>query len=795
MRIISFISLFLFSFPAWSQHAVITGNVVNQQNQPVEGVNIKVESTSAGTSTDFDGKFQMLLPPGQTKITFLHLNYQPQTINLELSPNETKHLQIKLEEQVKTLDQIEILGEHEIRIRSQAGMIKIKPQSVKSLPTPFGEFNKILSTLPGVVGQNEFSSAYMVRGGNFDENLVYVNSIPIYRPFLVRSGQQEGLSFVNPDLVGSVEFSSGGWQPRYGDKLSSSLNITYKKPVGFDASLTAGLLGGTAHVEGSDKTENFRYLIGVRHKQWKYLLNTLETEGEYQPNFTDVQAYFNIDLSGGRKTNKKSHSEIDLLMSYAHNNYDVQPQSRETNIGNIFTEILRLYVGFVGKEVLEYDTYQAGAKFIHRFNENIRNTLIVSGLHTREREYYDIEGGYRLCDVDKRPGSETFDQCLTLRGIGTNYNHGRNRLEANVINVENQLSVGMGSTGILELGVAANQTTIDDYLQEFSFIDSADYVSIEESVISTNKLTYQQLSGFVQNTQHFGPHIFTYGVRYHYHTLNRQFLLSPRLQYAFQPTWTRDWVFRFATGLYRQPPFYREFRNMEGDLNTKIQAQSSFHISSGVDHQFQIWNRDFKFIGEAYYKYLYDVIPYDVDNVRIRYFAENMAKAYAWGIDMRISGEFIPGTESWLSAGFLNTKEDLDHDGQGYIRRPTDQRLTVSMLFEDHFPNDPTMRVNLNLQFGTGLPFGPPGNPDYRNALQGDYYSRVDIGFLKMLTRQKERNPDKLHKDIWLGVEVLNLLANENTVSYSWIKDFNNRQFGVPNSLSSRFINVKLVVR
>jgi hypothetical protein len=793
MRFFIFISLLLVNLTLWAQKATLTGVVVNQQKSPVEGVNIKIGSENIGTSTNEKGQFKLEVTPGPIEITFLHINYRPWTDRMTIDVGEIRTLEIVLDERIETLGQIEVFGEKDMQTRSQASMIKLAPKSVKSLPTPFGEFNKILSTLPGVVGQNEFSSAYMVRGGNFDENLVYVNDIPIYRPFLVRSGQQEGLSFVNPDLVEHVEFSSGGWQPRYGDKLSSSLNIEYKKPQNFDASLSAGLLGGTAHVEGALKNSGISYLIGVRHKQWKYLLNTLETEGKYQPNFTDVQAFFNIDLNKGGNISKKSSSELDLLMSYAHNRYNVSPESRETNIGNIFSEALRLNIRFEGKEMMEYDTYQIGGKFTHSFNSRIKNALILSGFNTREREYFDIEGGYRLCDVDKQPGSATYNQCLSLRGFGTNYNHGRNRLEANLINVENQLSLILGSSARLEIGAGFNHTTIDDYLQEYSFIDSADYVTVDESIESANELSHNQFTAYIQNTQNMvDGHIFTYGVRFHFHDLNSRFLVSPRIQYAYNPT--PDWVFKLAVGLYRQPPFYRELRDRYGNLNTNIKAQSSLHLITGIDHSLIIWERNFKLISEAYYKYHFNVVPYDIENVRIRYLSNIMAKAYALGMDIRLSGEFIPGTESWFSVGVLSTRENLEGDGKGYIRRPTDQRVTVGMFFEDHLPNDPTMRMNLNLQFGTGLPFGPPNNPDHRNVFIGDYYIRVDMGFAKMIARRRADSQARLFKNIWLGVEILNLLGNENAISYFWVKDFDNVQYGVPNTLSSRFFNLKLSV-
>lgn len=794
MRICIFIFLFYSSLPLLAQRAILTGVVTSRDNVPIEGVNIRINE-NVGTGTDQKGWFRLGINNEHIQIEFLHINYKPKTLSLALAEGETRHINVVLEEKIETLKHVEILGESDIREMSQPSFIRVSPKAVQSLPTPFGEFNKILSTMPGVIAHNEFSSSYMVRGGNYDENLVYVNDMPIYRPFLVRSGQQEGLSFINPDLVDNIEFSSGGWQPRYGDKLSSSLHIGYKKPSAFKASLSAGLLGGTAHLEGTTNDSRLRYLFGMRHKQWKYLLNTLETEGEYQPNFTDIQAFISIDLDGQAGIQRKSSSELDLLLSYARNRYNVIPESRQAFIGNILTDVIRLNMEFEGMEALEYDTYQAGARLSRRFNNRIRNVVIFSGFATREREYFDVEGIYRLCDIDRRPGSPTFDRCLSIRGLGSNYNYGRNRMEAGLINVEDQLSVLVGGATNLEAGIGYNRAIIDDWLREYSLIDSVGYATIDNSISSMNDISYGQVSGYLQATQNFsGIHMTTYGVRFHYHEMNGQLLASPRIQYAFKPTWNSDWTFKLSTGIYRQPPFYREFRDIHGNLNRKIKAQSSLHLIAGIDHKLRIWERDFRLISEAYWKRLYNVVPYDIDNVRIRYMADNLADAYAMGVDVRLSGEFVPGTESWLSLGILETRENLKNDQRGYIRRPTDQRVTLSMFFEDHFANDPTMRMNLNLQFGTGLPYGPPNNTAMRNVFRGNYYNRVDLGLSKMITGRMG-NEKAILNSVWVGAEILNLLANENTVSYTWIKDFNNTQYAIPNVLSSRFFNVKVYVR
>ena len=739
-----------------------------------------------GAATDSSGRFELTLPAGPHEIAIQHVNYAPVVKRVVVEEGIETETRIVLKERLTTLEHVEIVGDREGQIRSQISVSKVEPRAVKDLPTPFGEFNKILSTLPGVVGQDEFSSAYMVRGGNYDENLVYVNGIPVYRPFLARAGRQEGLSFVNVDMVENVEFSSGGWQPKYGDKLSSNLVIRYKKPTRFRASATVGLLGGSAHVEGQIRNAGIQYAAATRHKRWKYLLNTLETEGRYQPSFSDLQAYFHIDPGKGVRALK---SEFDLLLSYARNRYFTIPENRETTIGNLAQGFVRLFIAFDGKEIMEYDTWQAGGKFTHSFSSTLKNELVVSGFKAREREYFDVEGAYRLCDVDKQIGSHTFDRCLSLLGVGSQYSHARNRLEANLINVENQLSLMTGNAGKIEAGVGLSHAVIDDFLQEYSFLDSAGFVTVEESASSNKQISYDNFSGYLQHSFRAGEHTFAYGVRFLLTGIGDWFLASPRFQYAYQPQWKNDWAFKFATGIYRQPAFYREFRGLTGDALKTVIPQSSLHFIAGADHNLKIWRRDFKFSGEAYYKRLNHVIPYEVDNVRIRYLPNYEAKAYAAGFDLRLSGEYVPGTESWLSIGLLTTREDLQGDGKGFVRRPSDQRLTVGMFFEDHFANDPTMRMNLNIHFGSGLPFGPPGRVDQRTAFRGDFYERVDIGFSKMwpLTHSAR----KVFKNLSMAVEVLNLFANENVASYTWIKDFNNVQYAVPNALSGRFINLK----
>jgi len=768
-----------------AQDAFISGKITDQNRQGIAGVNI-ITDRGTGTVSDSLGRFSLTVPPNlPIQLTVSHIGYRTIRRMLSLRPSDNLLLNLQMTAEAQLLEEVEI-SERQLEDDFVPSVTTVNPEAVRLLPTPFGEFNKILATLPGVVSNNELSSAYSVRGGNFDENLVYINDIPIYRPFLVRAGQQEGLSFVNPSLVSGIEFSSGGWAPEYGDKLSSSLNITYKQPEEFSGSASVSLLGGDFHLEGASKNRRFTYLTGVRHKSSQYLLNTLETKGEYLPRFTDVQTYLTYQLDP-----REERTELSLLFGYANNSYLTEPETRETDFGT-FGQSFRLLVGFAGQDLLKYQTYQSALRLNHRFNQRFTTSLIVSGFHTREREYFDVEGAYRLCDVDSNPGSSTFNECAVIRGLGSNYRSGRNLLDATIFNVQNRSEWQLNPQNQLEFGLGYDRELIDDRLNEYEFTDSAGFVSnFTPPINSSIELDTYRLHGYLQHSSWLASNQkLTCGVRFNYWSYNRETIISPRLQYAYQTLWQRPVTFTAAFGWYSQPPFYRELRNYQGEINEDINAQSSIHAIIGADYNFKMWDRNFKFVSEVYYKSLDQIIPYDVDNVRIRYYGDNLGTAYATGVDLRVSGAFIEGTESWFSLGILKTEEDITIDQQGPIRRPSDQRVTLGIYFEDHMPNDPTVRVYLNLLYGSGLPFGPPNNLEYRNAFEGSDYNRLDIGFSKLIHFEK---PGGL-KTVWLNAEVLNLLGANNTISYTWITDLQNRQFAVPNNLSQRFFNVRIRV-
>lgn len=794
IRLLSFsIAGFLFfsvSNLSYAQTGSLHGYITDSVGNPVPIATVKVKDLNIGITSDSLGFYRMSLPADTVyHIQFSHLNFEEKFEVVKLFNQEQRRLDIQLTEKIRMLEKVEITTGREELLRQKASVTYLEPKNVTVLPVPFSDMGQLLATLPGVVSNNELSGTYSVRGGNFEENLIYVNEIPVYRPFLIRAGEQEGLSFVNSDLASFVEFSSGGWEPKYGDKLSSSLNVTYKQPRTWKGSAMLSLLGGSMHLEGSNKRKNVSFLAGFRQKRTEYILNTLETKGEYFPRFTDFQGYLNAGIG---KKNKDGNYPTDLgiLFSYAHNRYRVVPENRETTFGT-FSRPLNLFVAFIGQEILNYNTLQVGVKLTHRFSEKFISKLIVSDFHTMEREMFDVEAGYRICDVDKRPDSDTFNECLTLHGIGTDYESARNLLDGNVINAESRNEIILGKHNHIEFGIGYSYQHFEDKLHEYSFIDSADYVTITELIKSENNSKGNQYTAYIQHDALIrNHHAITYGVRLNYFDLNDQLLISPRLQYAYKPDWIRDIVLRAAVGIYQQPPLYREFRQFNGQLNKAVKAQSSLHFIAGMDYNFSYWGRPFKFVAEAYYKQLKDVNPYDVDNVRIRYYANNQAKAYAAGADFRISGEFIPGDESWFSLGFLTTREDLYFDDRGWILRPSDQLVNINIFFQDHIPNYPTYRVYLNLNFASGLPFGPPGKLESRNLFRGDSYQRVDIGFSKIFNIKK-----KFAESIWLGVEILNLTGRANNITYYWIRDFQNIYYGVPNALTTRFFNLKFIVK
>lgn len=762
---------------------------------------ITVEETQKGIYANSLGEYQLKLEANKTfTLIFKNLGHIPVRKSVKVQEKEVIYVDADLKPDQKQGQEVEVIGKKEFR--DQTSVTTLDPKLARLIPTPFGDFNKILATLPGVVSNNELSSSYSVRGGNYDENLVYVNDMEVYRPFLVRAGQQEGLSFVNPDLVSEVEFSTGGWQSRYGDKLSSVLNIKYKEPTKHAGSLSLGILSRGAHAEGASKNRRITYVAGVRQKTAQYLFQAnkvfkgLEVQGEYFPRFTDFQTYLTFDLTG-KETFKETPRKtvFGVLGAVARNRYLVRPTTRESQFGTL-QRVFRLTAAFDGQETMNYTTYQLGLKLSHKYNNRWRSDVTLSGVNTRERENIDLEGGYRLCDIETNPSKTNFNQCIFERGIGTEYNYARNRLDGNIFNLLNRNYFRHDTNSLIEFGVGAAAEHLDDNLYEYRFVDSADYVTVTPPLIAINQLNSYRANGYAQQTRFFNKSTLTYGIRANYWTLNKQLIVSPRVQYSYKPGWKNDFVFKISSGRYAQPAFYRELRNYQGALNRQLKAQDSWHFVMGSDFKFKMYGRDFKFTGEMYGKYITNVVPYDVDNVRLRYFGTNSATAYAVGTDLRIGGEFVKGAESWFSLGVLSTRENVEGDNKGYIRRPTDQRVTLGIFFQDHLPNRPSARMYLNTIVGTGLPFGPPQNINNRSSLVAPAYRRVDIGFSKVLSlADKSTKTGRYFESLWLSLEVLNLTGAPNVISYTWIKDIYDNQFAIPNTLSARFLNVRAIVR
>jgi hypothetical protein len=806
------------------QGLVLTGTVRDVQGQPLELVVVSIEGQPGGATTSAQGTFtlRLTLPVRSSAPVVLvarRLGYQPIRQTLRLPADANAPLTLAMQVDAKALRGVDVRARSAgADTREQVSLVQLDPQAAKVIPSPFGDFNAILKTLPGVVSNNELSSTYNVRGGNYDENLLYVNGFEVYRPFLVTQAQQEGLSFINPDLVQKVDFSTGGWQPKYGDKLSSVLDIQYKEPEKFAASATASLVGGAAHAEARSANGRVSYLAGVRYKNAQYVLNSLkQQQGGYNPTFYDGQAYVNIGL--GKKGGDLQKTSLGILGVVAHNDYRFVPSSGQVTFSTNTNQFTRVNIYYDGRERMQYDTYQGGLNLRHNFHPGLQVELLGSALLTREFEFRDVEAAYTFADVNSDPTSPDFNKTVRERNIGSSFKHARNDLTAKVFTAElrGRWNPGGDPTGphTIRWGVKTGREIIHDQIDEYSFADSADYVpdSRRTRLATDLSLESQRTQGYVQHTwQMDSLKTLTYGVRGHYWSVNKQLVISPRVQFAARSRRHPERIWKAAAGVYAQPPFYRELRDMQGQLNPELRAQKSLHFVVGREVQVHLMNRPFRLNTEAYYKYLTDVVPYEVDNVRLRYYATNNATAYAAGFETRLSGEFVKGVESWLSLGLLTTQEKGDttatydattgkrtgYETLGYIRRPQDQRITASIFFQDHLPDNPSVRGYVNLVLGTGIPFSPPGLPQYRgsNALTPNY-QRVDIGFSKVVSlRAPGPKPHQASlESLWLGLEILNILGANNVAGYSYLQDVNGRTYAVPSYLSQRVVNLRAIAR
>lgn len=825
--VISFLFFISVAFVSAQEKATVKGKIVDASGAPVEATSVGVIGTDMVTLTDKEGRFSLEINAGQPVIvTVSHIGFKKEEVPINLSSGEIKILDFNLQPTITDIPFV-LIEDEGIRYKT---LQRIDPKVVHVLPSASGGVEGIIKTLPGVASNNELSSQYSVRGGNYDENLVYVNDIEIYRPLLIRAGQQEGLSFINSDMVSSILFSAGGFDAKYGDKMSSVLDIKYRKARSFSSTVMLSALGGSVHLEGASKDLRLTSQFGVRHKSNQYLLNSLQTKGDYKPSFTDLQSFFTYDLT--------EKWELNFLGNISRNQYRVVPQTRETEFGTV-NQALKLTVYFDGQEEDQFNTYMSAFSAIHRPTNNLTLKFITSAFQSHESESFDIQGQYWLDELEKDLAKKEFGEVAFNRGIGTFINHARNKLDATVINAEHK-GYYFKRNNSLQWGVKQQHEIINDKLSEWKVIDSSDYVIpqgppdvilLQEVIKTKVTLESNRLIGYVQNTYDFGDstkYSLTGGVRANYWDLNHQLLISPRASLAVKPNWSRNVVFRASGGVYYQPPFYRELRDFNGEIHTDVKAQQAIHLVLGSDLNFTAWNRPFKFVSELYYKDLNSLIPYEYENVRIRYYAKNNSKGFANGVDFKVNGEFVSGVESWASLSVMQIKEDIIDDREviyynaggnrifpgfttdtqiadsteifhGYIPRPTDQRVNFSLFFQDYIPKLPDFKMNLGLYFGSGLPFGPPDNTRYKDTLRMPPYRRVDIGFSYIVfderKRPKETSAFRHFKSLWISAEIFNLLQVNNTLSYLWIKDITNRTYAIPNYLTSRILNIKIVSR
>lgn len=804
-----------------AQTAKVVGVISDEFKEPVAGANITCEGKTV--SSNKDGSYIIQIPSDkEVVIVFTHITQKKIIAKFQLKSGEILEYNPVMNTNAEQLDDVVITSNR----KSVQGITSLEPETIQKIPGLNAGVENVIKLLGGTGGNDDLSSQYTVRGGNYDENLVYVNEVEIYRPFLIRSGQQEGLSFTNSDMIQSVDFSAGGFQAKYGDKLSSVLDITYRKPKKFGAAFEASLLGGSATVDLASKNQKWSAITGVRYRDNSLLVNSKETETNFRPTFIDVQT--NVNYALNEKWN------FSFLGNISQNKYNYQPLTRQTNFGTL-NEPIALQIFYEGQENDKYRTLFGAFKTTFTATENSSYKLITSAYHTQEQEYYDIDAAYFLGEVDSNIGSETFGDVTFNRGIGSQLNHARNDLDAVIVNAEIKGSHNAKKKFQIDWGIKYTRENIRDRIVEWEVIDSAGF-SINPPIIdlpvndqpynpyvgplvpfknvrATNFVDINRFSGFIQsNTKTYireSEFWINFGVRAHNWQVTgdkiadgkNQIVFSPRLQLALKPKFEGDHsvVYRLATGLYYQPPFYRELRDEDGVVNPDVKAQQSIHFVAGADYNFKMWKRPFKFVTEAYYKTMSDVNTYTVENVRIRYRANNDAEAYAYGFDMRLNGEFVPGTESWFSFGYLKTEENQDN--RGFIARPTDQRLKFGILFQDYMPTLPNFKLYLNLVYSTGLPGGSPSYADaYQYQARLRDYRRADVGFSYVFTEKNKERTDshwlKKFKDLSLGFEIFNLFNNQNAITNTWVRDaYTKNQYGIPNYMTTRVFNLKLTAR
>lgn len=784
------LSLFIAaSLSTLAQTFTLKGRVIDENNNPVELASVSCLSQGKATVTSLKGEYKMILRSADSVVVkFSMLGYRTKTRILR-HPKGPQTLQVVLLSDSRTLGEVNVMGQ-----KIQSGQTQeLSTRQLKQMPSATGNaVEELIQSQAGVSTHSELSSQYNVRGGSFDENSVYINNIEVFRPFLVRSGQQEGLSVINPDMVDRIGFSTGGFAAKYGDKMSSALDIIYRRPKRFEASLDASLLGASAYVGFSNK--KLAWANGIRYKTNRYLLGSLETNGEYKPNFLDYQTYLNY--------RPNSRWSVDFIGNISDNHYNFTPHDRETRFGTL-ENVKSFKVYFDGQEKDLFRTYFGSLGITRHLGDSTSVTLMGSAFSTDEQEKYDIQGQYWLTQTET---SENL-------GVGTYFQHARNYLKAHVESIK-LMARHTTKQHDVEGGVTYKMEHIKENSAEYEMRDSAGYsiphtgkdLNMIYSLRARNELNANRLEVYLQDTWRFRSggdddstqtlYTLNYGLRFAHWNFNCETILSPRVSLSIIPAFNQNLSFRLATGLYYQSPFFKELRDTTtrnsvtyATLNRKIKSQRSLHLIAGLDYRFSMKQRPFKFTTEIYYKILGNIVPYSVNNVKVTYYGDNVASGHAAGIDMKLFGEFVPGTDSWLSLSFMNTRMKLNGLSTPL---PTDQRYALNLYFTDYFPGTNRWLMNLKLAYADGLPFSAPHRELERNNFRAPAYRRADIGMSYRLLNNEDRHSKSIFKNIWIGVDCLNLLGINNVNSYYWITDVTNQQFAVPNYLTGRQVNARV---
>ncbi len=792
--------VFFLSTTLARETVTVSGYVYDMNNRSIEWAKVEDVSGKGSTTTDESGFYTLTIPAGDTLVLrYSCMAFQP---SLRIIPIDRTSLRINvsLGFSTKELNEIMIEGQQ----RRTSGMETMDARQVRLLPDAGGgSIEALLVTFAGVSSNNEMSTQYSVRGGNYDENLVYVNGTEVYRPLLIRAGQQEGLSFIHPEMVKEVSFSSGGFNAQYGDKMSSVLDITYKTPDTLEAVASLSLLGANLYLGHASKDRRFTQIHGFRYKKNDYLLGALQTNGQYRPAYLDYQTYMTWKVLPS--------TTLRFLGNVSGNTYRFVPASRKTEFGT-FNQKYTFYVAFDGQEQDRFETRFGSLSLDHDIGKSLHLSLQSSLFNTKEEENYDITGQYWLSSTPIRNNKADSTQ-TELIGIGTYHEHARNSLNATVFSVS-QTGTWKLNGHALSWGVGYQHEIIHDAIREWEMRDSAGYslpynptaINLVHSMRSTVNMESNRVTAYLQDTWRFrrdvGLFILNGGIRMNHWDFNQETLISPRFSATFLPTGNRNLVYRLSGGVYYQAPFYKELRDTATVnnvtrvvLNQSIKAQKTWQVIGGMDYHFVWVDRPFKLSAEVYYKNMSNLIPYTVDNVRIRYMGRNLSEGYTAGLDMKLFGEFVPGTDSWISLSLMRSRETID---DVTISRPNEQRYNISLFFQDYFPSDPRFTMNLKLIWADGLPFGPPDSDKRLATLRMPAYRRIDMGLSRVFSSDRDafmrKSPLRYTKRLWLGVDCFNLLNTLNVNSYYWVSAIDNKQWAVPNYLTGRLLNIRMTV-